>query len=171
MAGPVSFEVEGEQYVAVAAGWGGSYPMGMGALAAQAQAKGGGRVLAYRLGANELPPEPPAWPGPPPAPTFEVEATEADILEGIRLYHAECGICHGAGAIGGGSVPDLRYASQTVHERFNAIVLGGEREPFGMPRFADRLTIEDTRKIQAFLLSAAKLGSMGTTATASPAAP
>ena len=105
------------------------------------------------------PPKSPAWPGPPPAPTFQVEATEADILEGVGLYHAQCGICHGAGAVGGGSVPDLRYASEAVHQRFNQIVLEGEREPLGMPSFGDRLTTEDTRKIQAFILSAAHLGS------------
>ena len=155
MAGPVSFEIDGAQYVAVAAGWGGSYPMGMGALAAEAQSKGGGRVLAYRLGANETPPTSPAWPGPPPVPTFQVEATEADIMEGIVLYHAQCGICHGTGAVGGGSVPDLRYASEYVHQRFNEIVLGGERAVLGMPSFSDRLTTEDTRKIQAFILAAA----------------
>ena len=159
MAGPVSFAIEGEQHVAVAAGWGGSYPMGMGELAAQAQSKGRGRVLAYRLGANEPPPKSPPWPGPPPAPIFQVEATDSDILEGVGLYHAQCGICHGAGAVGGGSVPDLRYASEAVHQRFNQIVLEGEREPLGMPSFGDRLTTEDTRKIQAFILSAARLGS------------
>ena len=55
---------------------------------------------------------------------------------------------------GGGSVPDLRYASEYVHQRFNEIVLEGERTVFGMHSFSDRLTTEDTRKIQAFILAA-----------------
>jgi PQQ-dependent dehydrogenase (methanol/ethanol family) len=155
MAGPVSYAIDGIQYVAVAAGWGGSFPMGMGALAAEARVRGGGRVLAYRLGGDMKPPEGLPWPGPPPMPTFRLEASEADVIEGARLYHLECGVCHGAAVVSGGSTPDLRYASQYVHERFEAIVRGGEREAMGMPRFSDRFSSEDVRKIQSYILDSA----------------
>ena len=90
-------------------------------------------------------------------------ASAVDALWAIlRSAFSNCrrlGIWLGVGAVGGGSVPDLRYASEAVHQRFNQIVLEGEREPLGMPSFGDRLTTEDTRKIQAFILSAARLGS------------
>jgi mono/diheme cytochrome c family protein len=88
-------------------------------------------------------------------PTFRLEASEADVIEGARLYHLECGVCHGAAVVSGGSTPDLRYASQYVHERFEAIVRGGEREAMGMPRFSDRFSSEDVRKIQSYILDSA----------------
>ena len=130
--------------------------MGMGALAAAAQVRGGGRVLVYRLGGELEPPKGHPWPGPPPMPTFELDAAESDVVEGARLYHLECGVCHGAEVIGGGEIPDLRYATSFVHERFEKIVRGGEREPMGMPSFAQRFDSDEVRKIQAYVLNAAK---------------
>jgi len=158
MAGPVTYSVDGVQYVAVAAGWGGSFPMGMGAAAAMAQVRGGGRVLVFKLGGDlPVPPGDP-WPGPPPMPTFEVAATPEDIAEGARLYHIECGICHGSEVVGGGSVPDLRYASEATHMRFQEIVRGGERVGGGMPKFAEHLDEAQARQIQAYILFAASQG-------------
>ena len=156
MAGPVTYTVDGQQYVAVAAGWGGSFPMGMGSMAAKARVRGGGRVLAYRLGGDaELPPGLP-WPGPPPMPSFALEASQADVDEGSRLYHLECGVCHGGEVVGGGSVHDLRYSGEAVHERFQAIVRGGERARLGMPAFGEILSEEEARQIQAYVLFAAR---------------
>jgi len=158
MAGPVTYVANGEQYVAVAAGWGGSFAMGMGPIAAKARVRGGGRVLAFRLGGDaKLPPGLP-WPGPPSMPSYALEASDADVAEGARLYHLECGVCHGGEVVGGGSVPDLRYSDEAVHERFQAIVRGGERERLGMPAFAEVFSEAEVRQIQAYILSAARQG-------------
>jgi len=157
MAGPVSYSVGGVQYVAVAAGWGGSFPMGMGEASARARVRGGGRVLAFRLGGDaEIPPGLP-WPDPPPVPTHRVAASQQDLAEGAKLYHLECGGCHGSQVVGGGSTPDLRYATAHVHERFEAIVLGGERTSMGMPSYADIFTPDEVRQIQAYVLQQARL--------------
>lgn len=163
MAGPVTYAVDGQQYIAVAAGWGGSFPMGMGGMAAKARVRGGGRVLAFRLGGDaELPPGLP-WPGPPPMPSFSLAASEADLEEGSRLYHLECGVCHGGEVVGGGSVPDLRYSTEAVHERFQAIVHGGERAKLGMPSFGEILSEQEVRKVHAYVLSAARQAAGGDT--------
>lgn len=153
MAGPVTYRVDGVQYVAVAAGWGGSFPMGMGEAAAKARVRGGGRVVAFRLGGDAKMPAGVPWPdAPPPLPTHQIDATPAEIAEGGRLYHLECGGCHGSQAVSGGSLPDLRYAKTIVHERFAQIVLGGEREPLGMPSYSDILDAGEVRAIQAYIL-------------------
>lgn len=155
MAGPVSYSVDGVQYVAVAAGWGGSFAMGMGKIATLGRVRGGGRVLVFKLGGDVSVPPGEPWPGPPPMPTFQVAVAPEDVGEGAKLYHKRCGVCHGSEVVGGGSVPDLRYASSEVHERIQQIVRGGERVELGMPSFADTLDQEQVRKIQAYILYAA----------------
>ncbi|MBW2495872.1 MAG: PQQ-dependent dehydrogenase, methanol/ethanol family [Deltaproteobacteria bacterium] len=151
MAGPVTYRLDGVQYVSVAAGWGGSFALTAGEAALEAGVWGGGRVLTYALGGQAPAPpraEPPRVSGSPPAPT---QASRSVIERGRRLYDAHCMGCHGPRAVSGGSIRDLRDASAETHARFRQIVLEGEREPLGMPSFGDRLTTEELGEIQAYL--------------------
>ena len=123
MAGPITYEVDGIQYVAVAAGWGASFALSGGEAARKAKVRGGARVLAWRLDGDA--PIPPGRPplGPVPEPTFEISATESERRRGMLLYQAQCSSCHGPGAVGGGSgVPDLRYMPASTHAIFEDIV-------------------------------------------------
>jgi len=160
MAGPISYEIDGEQYIAVAAGWGASFALSGGDAALKAKVRGGARVLVWKLGGNA--PLPPGRPplGPVPPPTYTIDSTPAERRRGMALYQQECGGCHGPGGVGGGSgVPDLRYTVEAVHAVFPKIVLEGLREPGGMPRFDDLFDAEDVRLIQAFILQQARIAS------------
>lgn len=159
MAGPVTYVVAGEQYVAVAAGWGGSFGLSGGEAALLAKVRGGGRVLAWKLGGKAvLPPGKPPL-GPVPAPAHQVAASDAELRRGSVLYHTQCSACHGPGVIGGGSaVPDLRYLDATQHALFEKTVREGLHEPAGMPRFDDLLSKDEVRLIQAYVLSQAAKG-------------
>jgi quinohemoprotein ethanol dehydrogenase len=152
MAPPVTYLVDGVQYVTVMAGWGG--PEGISNIPGQGPVRpGNGRVLTFALGAN-TPFDPPAfgYDG-PPVPAISISAT-ADTLElGRRLYGMNCRGCHGVDAVAGG-LPDLRYATAEIHEQFAAIVFGA-RAALGMPAFADRLDSEQVRAIQAYVLARA----------------
>ena len=153
IAGPISYAVDGDQYVAVMAGWGGGYARYLGEIAAQSKVSTVSRVLVYKLGGKEtLPPPPAARPVPAPPP---LEATRAQIDEGRSLYTFHCTPCHGGAAISGGSVPDLRHMDAQTHELFVGIVLGGLREERGMPIFVDRLSIEQANAIHAYLVKRA----------------
>ncbi len=159
MAGPITYLVNGEQYVAVAAGWGGSFGLSGGEAALLAGVRGGGRVLAWKLGGTAVVPpgKPPL--GPVPAPPITVHATEQELRRASVLYHTQCSACHGPGVIGGGSaVPDLRYLDATQHSLFEQTVLGGLHEPAGMPRFDDLLSKDDVRIVQAYILKQAAKG-------------
>ncbi len=160
MAGPITYEIDGEQYVAVAAGWGASFAMSGGDAALRAKVRGGARVLAWKLGGDAvLPPGRPPL-GPVPAPSYAIESTATERRRGMILYQEECSVCHGPGAIGGGSgVPDLRYMAESTHAVFPRIVLEGLREPGGMPRFDDLFDAGDVRMIQAWILEQARIGS------------
>ncbi|MFO0690288.1 MAG: PQQ-dependent dehydrogenase, methanol/ethanol family [Myxococcota bacterium] len=155
MAAPITYQVDGVQYVSVAAGWGGSFALSGGPAALLAGVWGGGRVLTYALGAHADPPPkamPPAPTGHAPKPPATPPNPER-LARGRFLYHEHCMACHGPQAISGGTVVDLRDASQETLDRLPAIVLGGEREPLGMPRFDDRLNADEVDAIRDYLLS------------------
>ncbi len=153
IAGPISYSVDGEQYIAVMAGSGGGYFRYLGEIAEQNHVATISRVLVYKLGGKEtLPPQPTARPIPAPPPD---DATKAQIDEGRGLYTFYCSPCHGGAAISGGSVPDLRHMDAETHQYFVGIVLGGMREERGMPNFVDRLSIEQANAIHAYLVKRA----------------
>ena len=157
VAAPVTYEVDGEQYVSVLAGWGGGFALAGGDAAASAGVRGGGRVLTYKLGGSAALP-PVARPETTLAalPPGEKPASSRAVKRGEGLYAANCSVCHGAGAISGGVLPDLRH-SAVVPDRaaFAATVLDGARKANGMPGFAGRLSAEDARDIRAYVLGKA----------------
>jgi len=138
------------------AGWGGSDGLinapGLGPVK-----PGHGRIVTFSIGGNaRLAPRPFAHDG-PPAPAISIDATPEMIAAGGVLYAANCFACHGLNAVAG-VLPDLRYSTAEVHAQFDAIVRGGARAPLGMPAFADRLTSEQVRAIQAYVLARAGEG-------------
>jgi PQQ-dependent dehydrogenase (methanol/ethanol family) len=145
VAGPISYEVDGEQYVAVAAGWAGSMPIIGGGLTPVHHAPS--RLLAFKLGGQaSLPP-------PEPLPAFAAPASSASaetIARGKSLYGQWCRICHGGNVLSSGMTPDLRYMSAETHASFKDIVVRGARP--GMPPFADVLSEGDADAIHAFLI-------------------
>jgi quinohemoprotein ethanol dehydrogenase len=149
----VTYAVDGRQYVAVLAGFGGpevlvNTPLGDGRT-------GPGRLLVFALdGQARLPePEPPL---PPIAkPELMVNLTATQFERGRRLFSDFCVDCHGIDAVSGGITPDLRRTTAAVHAQISEIVLGSAREPLGMPSFADLLNEEDLRLIQGYILTRA----------------
>jgi quinohemoprotein ethanol dehydrogenase len=153
-AAPVTYSVNGTQYIAVASGWGGPEVLLNTELASGRT--GPGRVLVFALDRNASLPEPQP-PLPPIAePTFEVTATAAEVEAGEQLFADTCLGCHGIEAVGGGITPDLRRTTAEVHGQIVDIVLGGIRAPLGMPSFDDLLDEDDVRLIQAYILHRAR---------------
>jgi quinohemoprotein ethanol dehydrogenase len=144
IAAPMTWEKDGEQYVTIAAGWGGVY----GVSNRHTDTVGPGTVYTFKLG------------GTAEKPVFGELKTElmrgvpydpADIAEGQGLYVANCAACHGVPSVGtGGNVPNLGYSDPATFENINAIVLEGAMEGGGMPNFHGKLTEEDVTKIVAF---------------------
>jgi len=151
MAGPISYLADGEQYIAVAAGWGGSVPLLGGGMTPVHS--GNNRILVYKLGGTaKLPPMPPApaIPNQPP-----VNAPPEMIAKGGALYDRYCSNCHGIGVISGGMIPDLRHMRHEVHQSFVNIVLNGTRMRKGMAAFGDILDEKDAEAIHAYIISVA----------------
>ena len=153
MAPPVTYLVDGVQHVTVMVGFGGADGImnipGFGPVK-----PGYGRILDFTLGGRATLVAKPYGHAEPPVPAVKLDATREAIATGAALYTANCFTCHGVSAVAG-PTPDLRYASADVHAQFDAIVRGGARADRGMPAFADRLTSEQVRAIEAYVLDRA----------------
>ncbi len=150
MAAPMTYAIDGEQFVAVQAGYGGTaitvgpIPPSSAALKYQNT----NRVIAFKLGGAAVPMPPPRVEGPfekPPAAT----ATKAEIDAGELKFVEECSRCH---VLGPSSTPDLRKLNDGLHAAFKDIVLKGLLAPAGMERFDDILSEQDVENIHAYLI-------------------
>jgi quinohemoprotein ethanol dehydrogenase len=151
MAAPVTYAVNGTQYVAIVAGYGGGGVIIGAPLDPESAAyKYGneGRIIALKLG------------GPPPAlpplradvPMPELPERPVDvrrIAAGEVLYNRYCSRCH---VMGRGNLPDLRRITPMTHTLFDSIVLGGAYSVKGMGRFDDVLSPDDAHAIHAWLI-------------------
>jgi quinohemoprotein ethanol dehydrogenase len=155
MAPPVTYQVDGVQYVSVLAGWGG--PDGLGNDPGWGPVKSGyGRILTFMLGGNAVLKAPPfGHKNPPPMPSITVNASPQVVHQGKLLFADNCAGCHGGNAIAG-PLPDLRYASKETLEGIEGIVLGGKRAASGMPSFQKILNAGQVRAIEAYIVSRAR---------------
>jgi len=155
IAAPMTYTVNGVQYVAVLAGsGGGGWNMWLPGNVA-AERGNDNRVLVFRLdgGATPVPPaltalppipEPPAQPG-----------TPADIAAGAALFGRNCGGCHANAPRA--PVPDLRRSGVIRSaQAFESVVRGGALEKLGMPSWDDLLTATEVEQIRAHLVSVAR---------------
>ena len=151
LAGPMTYELDGEQYIAVAQGSGGTVMLTIGDNLKRNKVNKN-KLLVFKLGdfgltktvadeslATILPL------------SEEVNATPEVIKQGEELYGRNCGTCHGISAKSNYVVPDLRYMSDQTHRDFVAIVLGGSRTHKGMAGFYETHSIEDVEAIHSYL--------------------
>jgi quinohemoprotein ethanol dehydrogenase len=154
MAPPMTYEVDGTQYIAVLAGWGGPEVLGNRATGKGKVAPG--KLLSFAIGGTATLPPYQRVVQPVPMPTFHLAASRAEIEKGRVLFATFCARCHGAELVSGGSVPDLRYATAGTHEKFEEIVRGGALREAGMPSFSEDVTTAQVRLIQAYVLDRAR---------------
>lgn len=155
LAPPVTFEIDGTQYVSIFTGWGGGDHFS-GFVNEVASWKYGnrGRLLVFKLGGDAAYSEPPLLDRTIPE-QQPVTASADDIKRGEQLYHLNCGTCHGLKVKSDGVMPDLRLMSEGSHQAFQQIVQDGLLAKLGMASFADQLTPEDTTVVHQYIISRA----------------
>ncbi len=137
---PITYTVDGRQYVSLLVGWGGAGLIS-GTLAAQhgwAFDKHPRRLLTFALDSTmPMPPSPPPFfPQPIDVPEFVIDDQLA--AHGRSVYAQTCFLCHGGGAVSGGYGPDLRASPLVVsRDAFVDVVKNGAKQSGGMPRFTD----------------------------------
>jgi quinohemoprotein ethanol dehydrogenase len=154
MAPPVTYTVDGAQYLSLMVGWGGA-PGLFNAPGGGSVKHGYGRILTFTLNGTATLKAPPYGHKDPPTPAITSNASPKTVHEGGLLFNSNCGPCHGINAVAG-PVPDLRYASKEIHQDFENIVLGGSRASAGMPSFKNILNQAQVRAIQAYVIARAR---------------
>lgn len=155
IAGPITYSVNGQQYVAVLAGWGGVFPLVAGEVAFKSgRVRNISRVLAFKLnGKTILPPlvelDEPALN--PPRSTAGAET----LKNGEAVYQRYCASCHGDVAVSGGLVPDLRYSNTLGTDQWFGVVLDGTRKQNGMVSFSKELSRKDVSDIREYVIKRA----------------
>lgn len=155
MAAPMTYTVDGVQYVAVMAGLGGG---GWGAPDPRSAAYrygNQGRILAFKLDGGETP-KPPLLPPVPPIPQPPSQTASAEsIANGELLFTRHCAQCHANSPRS--AAPDLRRMTKFTHDAFGDILLKGALRPLGMPQWDDLLSAADVTDIHAYLISISQL--------------
>ena len=155
MAAPITYEVDGEQYIAVLVGWGGAYPLLQGKQSDKSgNERNVSRMLAFKIGGRAnlpaLPPEPKLTLDPPAA-----TADAATVAAGEALFGRFCGVCHGEAAVGGGVVPDLRGSPFIAVDAWYSIVLDGALKEGGMAPFGSVLDRTQASAIRDYVIQRA----------------
>ena len=156
-AAPITYTVQGKQYVSILAGWGGGQQV-LGSLSGQHGWIGRAytpRLLTYALDAHA-----PLPATPPPSqvsvtddPTFQVDPVLAE--KGQTLYQ-KCLICHGPAVVASGFPPDLRASPIPLSaDAFKAIVQGGALTARGMPVFPE-LSDQDLLALRHYIRQRAR---------------
>jgi quinohemoprotein ethanol dehydrogenase len=165
MAPPISYSVNGRQYVTVMSGAGTSLVL-LGAylekygISYRDQKR---RVLTFALGGNAvLPDTAPYHFVATPDPDYRPDPAAAQ--RGAAAYGGTCLMCHGRNGYAAGDAPDLRASPViTSDEAFKAIVADGTLIARGMPHFDDmsKQTRDDIREYLRSLADAARRRAAG----------
>jgi len=150
----MTYEIDGEQYVALMAGWGGGFALTAGA-GVDPRSEGPRRLLVFKLGGKKtLPPRPVStreFPDLPP-----VTATPQQIAAGNLTFANYCSVCHGASAVSDFSIPDLRFSPVTTDAAvWKGVVIDGDRIDNGMVSFKQYLNASQAEEVRQYVLSLA----------------
>jgi quinohemoprotein ethanol dehydrogenase len=146
VAAPVTYEIDGKQYVSIAVGWGGVFGQSQRATDHASP----GTVYTFVTGGDAKFPEVARYKLGPLI--SGVKYDPKDVPSGFGLYVSNCLFCHGVpGVDKGGNIPNLGYVDSDAIANLDKAVLSKEFADLGMPDFTGKLKSEDLEKIKAFI--------------------
>ncbi|HEY6644931.1 c-type cytochrome [Povalibacter sp.] len=151
----MSYEANGEQYIAVVAGWGGAMPITGGDAARKGAINvNRSRVLAFKLGARRELPTMTAAAALTATPRRSDDASK--IGAGKIAYLNSCAVCHGDAAVGSGVIPDLRHSPMlSSAAAWKVVVIDGTLKDRGMVSFAPVLDDSSAEAIRTYVIERA----------------
>jgi quinohemoprotein ethanol dehydrogenase len=154
MAAPTTYSLDGEQYVAVMAGYGGAPMCCYPPDAAFHTYENKGRILAFKLGGGTTPLPPRRTVPELTEPAGDTPPEPTQVALGKRLYYNYCETCHGIIGVTTTLHPDLTRLPDATHKAFKDIVWGGLLAKNGMASFRNTLSEKDVEAIHQYLIQA-----------------
>jgi PQQ-dependent dehydrogenase (methanol/ethanol family) len=158
VAPPISYEIDGEQYISINVGWGGAFALVFGEFVQNESMPNVSRVLTFKLGADGSLPEV-AW---EPTVAFnppEQTASEETLALGELTYQDICMGCHGLNAVSGLLIPDLRGSAYLWDaEGWDEVVRGGKLKDKGMASFANNFGEVESQALRAYVIAQSHRG-------------
>ncbi len=154
IAGPISYQIGDDQYIAIALGRGAATMM-EGVVYRPSDLPHANRVVAFKLGGTAtLPPYTytPEVLRDPPVEPVNLEA----VAVGRKVFHRYCFACHGREARGNKIQPDLRFSDYLDNGLWNDVVVDGLLSGVGMVSFKDALSPEISDAIRQYVISEAQ---------------
>ena len=146
VAAPMTYEIEGKQYVSIAVGWGGVF----GQSQRSTDHASPGTVYTFVTGGEAKFPEVARYKLGPLI--SGVRYDPKDVPAGFGLYVSNCLFCHGVpGVDKGGNIPNLGYVDADSIAKLEDAVFSKEFAELGMPDFTGKLKPDDLDKIKAFI--------------------
>lgn len=147
IASPITYEVDGVQYISILVGWGGV----IGMWSKFTEQINPGTLYTFALGGKEVLPTYPKAEKKSLV-NLDFQATEEQLQNGGQIFGKYCSKCHG-----GGIIPDLTFSRPEIFESFHQIVGEGSLLGLGMPAYGDKLGENDINDVKNYILSQAKL--------------
>ena len=147
---PVTYLVDGEQYITIIAEWGG----GQGQTHRLTDALYEGTVYTFKLGGSA--------PAPDKKPSerrelteLTTDATPTEIGWGYTHYIQNCVGCHSFPGPHGGALPNLARSAPAIFDNYQSILRDGALAQIGMP-LHDHLSEKDVEDLKAYVLFTAQ---------------
>ncbi len=153
IAPPATYEVDGEQYVALMVGYGGAGALSSPALLPE-RSRLPGRLLVFKLGGSA---QAPAYDiVEQPALDLAGVTSRGDAQAGFVSFQQYCQVCHGPNA-SGRYLPDLKRSPMLLsEENWRSVLIEGALASRGMASFSRFLTPEQAEDIRAYVLAEAR---------------
>ncbi len=151
---PVTYEIDGVQYISLVVGWGGAFPL----VAGEAAHKSGkqrnvSRLLTFTLNGSSSLPQSRSQLSELVNVTNSDSISDSTVDKGEQVYQRYCSACHGDVAVSGGVIADLRHSAMiTSADAFKTVVLDGVFEEKGMISFAEELNESDVEAVRAYIV-------------------
>ena len=151
VAGAMSYEIDGEQYIAIPQGGGGVVQLAFG-RPYQNTGENANRLLVFKLNCRGLPVRQADIEARQPVPLIAQRNTDPEaIAKGYEVFMHHCFGCHGISAAASNAVPDLRYRDEEIQQIFAGVVGAGILEHKGMVAFFETENLQDIQALRAFL--------------------
>lgn len=156
IAAPMTYSVNGVQYVAILVGWGGVLDVSGGMLVSKTRMTPNiSRLLVFRIGGKaKLPPPPPEDKRVLDPPPFTGKPEQ--VVDGSSHYGNSCSVCHGNAAVAGSVNRDVRHSAALGDPKlWQQIVHDGLLKDNGMVAWAGQYSTEQIENIRQYVIKRA----------------